>query len=446
MSEKAFHGIAGDIVRALEPHTEADPAAVLTQLLVCVGNAGGRGPGFKVGASRHHTNLFCVIVGATSRGRKGMSFDDASYTVDMADPTWHSVGGLSTGEGLIHHVRDPVLRVAKTRSEKAEADENGYFIADEGVEDKRLLAVETEFASVLARMGGQGNTLSEVIRQAWDGRRRLATMPKANPETATGAHVSIIGHITPTELERALTTTEAANGFANRFLWIVSARSKKLPFGGDLDSVDWGPLLARLEKAIEFAKSIESAATFENADEVLLRERGFPFDAAASDLWEQLYSDWPDEEIGGLFAEVISRREPQVRRLAVLYAVLDCADSVRPEHLEAAVAVWQYSEASCYHLFGHSLGDPTADTLLAALKAAGANGLARTQINSGTFGRNKSSEDIVRALGVLERHGLAHSPESGKTGAPGRPAERWFHGPAQERTKRTKRTKSAGAT
>lgn len=36
--EDAFHGVAGDIVRLIEPHSEADPVALLLQLLVVMGN------------------------------------------------------------------------------------------------------------------------------------------------------------------------------------------------------------------------------------------------------------------------------------------------------------------------------------------------------------------------------------------------------------------------
>ena len=59
--------------------------------------------------------------------------------------------GLSTGEGLIWAVRDP----------------SG---PDPGAADKRLLAVETEFASVLKATGRYMGTLSPVLRNAWDGR------------------------------------------------------------------------------------------------------------------------------------------------------------------------------------------------------------------------------------------------------------------------------------
>src|SRR5262245_28335506 len=100
--------------------------------------------------------------------------------------------------------------------------------------DHRLLVVETELVSMFKVCGREGNTLSPVIRSAWDS-ATLSTMTRNNPMTAPGAHISIIGHITAEELRRHLNSTEAANGLGNRFLWFAVRRSRLLPDGGDLD-------------------------------------------------------------------------------------------------------------------------------------------------------------------------------------------------------------------
>ena len=53
LGEDAHQGLPGHIVREIEPHTEADPVAVLISLLSAFGNACGRGAFFRVGADRH---------------------------------------------------------------------------------------------------------------------------------------------------------------------------------------------------------------------------------------------------------------------------------------------------------------------------------------------------------------------------------------------------------
>jgi hypothetical protein len=64
-----YHELPGEIVSRIAPHTEADPVAILTQLLVCCGAAVGRGAYFQVEATRHHPNQFLLLIGDSSRAR-----------------------------------------------------------------------------------------------------------------------------------------------------------------------------------------------------------------------------------------------------------------------------------------------------------------------------------------------------------------------------------------
>lgn len=228
----AEHGLAGDFVRLVSPHSEADPMALLVQFLVAFGNVIGRSAHFRVEDDLHYTNLDCVVVGETSKARKGTSWGRVMKAVESADAEWAAnriKTGLSSGEGLIHQVRD------------------GASTSDT---DKRLLVYEGEFSSVLKVIRREGNTLSAVMRSAWD-TGSLSTLTKNSPANATGAHVSIVGHITRTELLRHLDATEYANGFGNRILWVCARRSKLLPKGGSLDEAALAPILQRLDKAIE---------------------------------------------------------------------------------------------------------------------------------------------------------------------------------------------------
>ena len=205
MSPDAFHGLAGDVVRAIEPHTEADSAALLVQFLASFGSMVGRGPHYQVEGDQHHGNLFVVLVGQSAKARKGTSWGRIRQLFSMIDDAWSHAcvhSGLSSGEGLIWSVRDPT------------GDD------DDGVRDKRALIQESEFANVLKVMTREGNTLSRVIRDAWD-RGDLATMTKNSPAVATGAHISIVGHITADELRRYLNATESAKETLNKLFPFV---------------------------------------------------------------------------------------------------------------------------------------------------------------------------------------------------------------------------------
>jgi hypothetical protein len=100
----AFWGLAGETVRTIEPHTEADPAALLIQSLVAFGNIIGPGVHFQAEKDRHGLNLFTVLVGATSKARKGTSWGHIRELAATADGQWCPnciQTGLSSGEGLI---------------------------------------------------------------------------------------------------------------------------------------------------------------------------------------------------------------------------------------------------------------------------------------------------------------------------------------------------------
>jgi hypothetical protein len=398
LAEEALWGLPGDIVAEIEPHTEADPVAVLASLLTAFGNALGRGAFFRVGADLHHLKLNVALVGDTSKGRKGTSWGYIRDLTSAADKRWTEervLHGLSSGEGLIYAVRNRVER------ENAEGE---TVVFDEGVEDKRLLVLETELAGVLKVMSRQGNTLSPVIRQAWDD-GTLQTLTKNSPMKATSTHVSIVGHITKAELLRHLTGTEAANGFANRFVWLLVRRSKELPFGGEWFKVDATPLVRRLSLALEFGSAPVEVTWGDDA----------------RDIWVSVYGPLSEGK-SGLFGAVIGRAEAQVARLAALYAVMNESYEIEREHLLAALALWDYSEKSALYIFGDATGDPVADQIFNALRAAGKDGMTRTEI-SYLFGRNMSSERITQALSLLlAARRVRRKPH--KTG--GRQAERWF--------------------
>src|SRR5262245_49599297 len=248
---EAFCGLAGEIVQTIAPCTESDPVALLVQFLVMVGNTIGRAPYFPVEADRHHMNLFACLVGKSSKGRKGTSAGHPKRLLSTLDDSWSQrvMGGVSSGEGVIWQVRDPVYGQNKKGEE---------VCLDEGVEDKRLCILETEFARALAKTRQEGNVLSAVLRQAWDhgDLHTLVSGRQKAPVQATNAHISVVAHITVQELQRLLTDTEAANGFGNRFLWVCVRRSKLLPLGGSYQEEALRPLREQLARALCQARTV----------------------------------------------------------------------------------------------------------------------------------------------------------------------------------------------
>jgi hypothetical protein len=403
LAEEAFYGLAGDIVRAIEPYSEADLAALLGHVLVEVGALVGPRVHAIAGDALHPARLNAVCVGETSKGRKGSAARPVERLLGMVDAELapgHVVEGLSSGEGLIWQVRDPIERPERTGRGAERRTE--LVEVDPGVEDKRLLVIESEFASALRVIQREGNTLSAVVRRAWDS-GDLRTLTKNSPAVATGAHIGIVGHVTKDELLRYLDRTELASGFANRFLWLAVRRRQPLPDGERVAEAAFAPLVKKLRAVYDWAQTHR-----------ILRR-----DAEASGIWHHIYEHL-SEGRPGLYGAATNRAEAQVLRISVLYAILDRAEQIRVPHLTAALAVWRYADQSARWIFGDSTGDPNADTILAALRASGP--LDRNSLVD-FFGRNLNRSRMDHALGLLLQAGLARV-ERQETG--GRPREVWY--------------------
>ena len=364
----ALYGLAGLVVRAIAPHTEADPAAILLQLLAAFGNILGSGPHCMVESTRHSLNLFVVLVGESSKARKGTSWRYICRLFSEVDEDWVArrvTTARLTAGGLIHALRD-----------------------QEPATDRRLLVLSEEFASVLHVLGREKGHLSPLLRCAWDS-GNLRTLDRHSPLEATGTHISLVGHITHRELIQHLHRTESHNGFANRCLWTCVRRSKCLPEGGSLKPDELSGVARELRRILSWASSATETPLCRNQ--------------AARELWNDFYPALSHARPGA-YGAATSRAEAQVLRLSAIYAALDCSSIIAPSHLQAALAVWEYCSASAAFLFGASTAEPAADRIHHALGEA-PEGLTRKQIR-GLFHGHLSSERIDAALEELTSLGL----------------------------------------
>src|SRR5690606_16668443 len=128
---------------------------------------------------------------------------------------------------------------------------------------------------------------------------------------------------------------DMANGLANRFLWLCVRRSKCLPEGGNIESVNFAPLIHAVHEAVEFSQRVGEIRRDDQAREV----------------WAEIYPDLSEGK-PGLLGAATSRAEAQVMRLAMIYALLDRSTVIRREHLVAGLALWSYAEQSARYIFG----------------------------------------------------------------------------------------------
>ncbi|VXB08114.1 DUF3987 domain-containing protein [Nocardioides sp. AX2bis] len=393
LAEDAYHGLAGDIVHSLEPLTEASGPAMLLTLLVTYSAMAGQNAFVYVGPKKHYPLLYGVVIGRSARDRKGTSAAAVRPVIDAADTATPFMterqirGGIQSGEALIQ---------AAVGSSTAGATSSAS-------PDQRLLVVEEEYARLLTVAGREGSTLSTTLRSAWDS-DVLSARTKTQALTAEHAHVAVLGQVTTAELTKLLKPVDVTNGYANRFLHVLSHRTCLLPEPGRLPDQVVGVLGGRLREAIDFA----------HGGSEIMRS------AAFTRAWDRLYRVVESQPSGGMVYDSLTARASAYQlRLALVYALLDRSETLEEVHLRAAAALWDYCEASVAHIWGATLGSPRLDKLYTALAAAGPTGLDRTQIN-GVFSNNLRKDQLDALEFELLDMGLAII-ESQSTG--GRPRQ-----------------------
>jgi|GEM_PF-1060735 hypothetical protein len=400
----ALYGLAGAIVKAVAEETEADPAALLVTLLVGFGNAVGPSAHARVHDDRHPARLYAAIVGSTSTGGKGTSLATIKPFLRAGDAEWFDEcrkAGFGSGEAIISELS------GAHRSKD-----------DEGPIEHRAFVIEPEFARLLTVNGRDGSTSSPILRSAWDD-GRLELRHSKSRMIATGAHLSLLSHISPEELMAKLSSTEVASGFANRMLFVLSRRARKLPSGGNIPSTLIGGFGRRLNEAMRFARGIGIMQRSTEAEAV----------------WAELYYAEPDRE--GVVGAVCDRWQAQKLRLSVVYALLDRSETITPEHVIAAEAFWRYCVGSAERIWGEACGDGVADGLLAELRAVYPDGLTGAE-QSHLFGRHVREGRLRTARdGLLTRH-LIRVERTSSTG--GRPATVAYAVPREKSEKSEKST------
>ena len=333
--EAAYHGLAGELVRAVTPFTEADPVGILGSVLAIFG-ALARGHWFDQG-SEQTPNIYVCLVGETATGRKGTAQYVARTIFNVALTTaWQDIllVGLESGQALAREMND---RYAA------------------GTGDPRALVWEAELARLLSTMGREGSTVSTTLRDAWDGMPiGRAVVARKDSTMASVHHIGLLAGITDMELRARLTRVETANGFGNRLIWLSVRRPQLVPFPRPVAELVTDDLAQRLRAAVEGAK----------------RGGSHVWDAEAARLWESFYR--AQRPRVGLSGSLLARTESQVVRLALLYGLLDgCGRELRREHLAAAIAIWEYATRTVGYVWGTITGEPYADSLLGMLRHPG---------------------------------------------------------------------------
>jgi hypothetical protein len=420
LPEAALYGLLGDIARVLSMRTGADPAAILLQTIVMLGNVVGPQPHISFGGADHAARLFVLLCGEAATGLKGTSLAAVERLFAEACPDWYDtrvLRGLQSPEAMVDRV------------------------ADAPAGDSRLLVLEPEYGRLLGRlMAAHG--FSAQLRNAWDGApleiARTRRGGKRDSVRASFPHISLIAHVTPQELAHFRNRVRLTDGLGSRFLHaiVTGAARRANPWASDRDEKEI-ELVARIRDAIDYSRNGVLEHTDPISRELCLlrgvqprREMAVAIAIRQRRLLVPSASDYTSD------LEALTRRGPvQTVRLALAYAIAEQAGALLPVHLDAAEALWRFCAAASQAIYGAPIGQlaPRADPknvgkLLEYLHERG-SWVSRSEVNKALFKRNASSSEINAIVEALQLRVAVEVRSIGTTG--GRPRTEYRLAPRQ---------------
>lgn len=346
----------GRLARAMsEGSAEVSGIAILASSLTYGGvHLSGKGTHY-IGADAHNPIVWSALVGRSAAARKSMSLSlmggvfygfPGESEADTDPRVWlpylpRKVAGFNSGEVLIDSFLPPTLVRAKDEDE--DEDEDTYH-------NPRAVAVESEMDRLWTVASRDGSVLGVILCNAWDGSElSVRSRGAGTVEVPSGAYaLGLLGAATETRAVAAITRNEgqmAYSGLANRHLWfMLPDETADLPMAdGELP---WD--------AIREYRASLGLRSVPKADRPIWGP-DIGMTAAAKELWIAVYpwlkrgSKSADSELA---REMLSRAEPQVRRLALNFALARPSGPTAVDvcDLQNALEVWEYCRASVRYL------------------------------------------------------------------------------------------------
>ncbi|MEZ8826151.1 DUF3987 domain-containing protein [Vibrio amylolyticus] len=387
IEQAGFYGLLGHIAKKLSEGTEAHCEAILMTLMTLISISIPKYKKFVPFGANVTEHRINVLILAPTGGGKGVSDAQVDALINTAielipnyvsNPLYAntSSGGLSSGEGLSHHLRD------------SETPLN---------DDKRLVIVEAEFQSVLSKCNGKDSILSATIRKLFDG-KSLTSMTKSDPYTCSNPHVGIVGHITQTELCKELSDSSIANGFANRFPIYCVFPKKGIPFPKVTPTECLADLGAQLNEVLLWANSSEKEMEFDDSYKELY-----------TNVYDDLKSLGPTDSIE---QKLMTRASHYATMYAMMFAIFDKTNIISSKHLTASLAWIDYWHESVQYIFNTELealiaqeNEQLADIVLTKIRELCDKSDTRTTFKTPlnhAMGKTCTGKELSHSLRILQ--------------------------------------------
>ena len=295
-------------------------------------------------AGRQFPNFYTCLVGRSGLTRKDTTWsrgevvlnDLHAYSEDNPSPPFKAVRGLRSYEGLL----------------------------DELAGERKVRLIQLgELLSLLAKakQDSLGNIIP-ALTELYDMKDVInPPVHQKDVRPAREPFLSIMAGTTQDWLQKALTERDIYGGFANRWLYFYGLPKEPMPNPPKVNPGKRNELVRELNRLRDWADSVTSG-------EVTISNE-------ANALFEDYYREYYRRcQLPGLIPTLIVRIQDFVWKIALLYAVDTMSETISRDHLEAAIAVGKYLEASVAEVFasfGTSNGKALETKLLDFLRAEG---------------------------------------------------------------------------
>lgn len=309
--EPMLYGPIGKAVRAVEPHTDADPVGVLAAMLALYSSALNGTVSMQGGRP---IVVWTVLAGRSAIGKKGTALRVAKGMLAPSIGSFldsRTEGGISSGPSL--------TQVLYERGEDTAGTEAGM--------DDRVLVVDEEWSENLKR-SKRCPTFSTKLRACWDG-AAIRHVTKQESMTVVRPSLGFHVHVTPGEWSKYVSASDALGGSFNRLLPVLVEHSKRLPW----DHVDYFPEIPELRDAYAWARRTPRVMQ-------LSKEAGRRWDEIRGVIDDRI-RDMPES-----LSCYVERSPEQITRIAAVLTAAEKKTTISRKAIEAAWAFVQYSMRS----------------------------------------------------------------------------------------------------
>jgi hypothetical protein len=365
-------GIVGDYRDLFRGKTEVPEEFHLASLLTTVGCLVGRSV-YCDTTSRDYANFFSLLFGPTAAGRKTTAIrladNLAREVANKLGVKFKTLWGIASVEGLAEAMRDP-----------------------EGPEPFRLLAVEDEFRSLIAK--GKQKSVSNIVprlTELYNLGPTFEVNTRANSIKVEQFFLSILSASTPEWFVDSLTDLDVQGGFLNRWCLFSGTPVGRIHFPLPPDRENWERIAATV------AESIREAARSGGGKRM--------FSPDAMQLHKRFYEDEiPALGYQGLAAEATSRIDLHARKFALVFSVLERHHRVEAEDLTRGIAVAKYCAETAANItsrLGTTRAARSDDKLIQLLRREGPQNATQAMRTL-----RISAEELQRTARSLEQAGV----------------------------------------